>query len=523
MTKLNPSLGAEVVDWIETYLVHGPGDVQETPIELDEEFRTFIYRAYEVYPKTHPWAGRRVYPRAFLSRPKGRAKSELAGMLCCAEALGPVRFDGWRGNKPSGAPVTSPIIKTLATEEHQAGNTFDNAYFMLQNGLAMDEFRGLDVGLTRINLPNGGSIEPVTSASKSKDGGKETFVVADEVHLWTSPELHRLYPTVTRNITKRKIADGWMMVTSTMYGPGEDSVAEAMHAAAKAHKMPGFLWDHREAPADLDITDDDELRRGLEYVYGAAASWTNIDGIVANEFRDPTKSEGDCGRFWLNQPAKRADRLFDPLQHKVLERPGLRPADGTTIVMGFDGSENRDSTALIGWTVADTPHRFTVGVWERPKGVDYDDWHIPRGEVDAAVYRAFRDFKVKYMVCDPAYWQSELAGWDREFGEDVVVKANTRDSRVMVEAVQRYTVALAEGRFTHDGDPDVQRHIDNMAPRDTRAGIVPIKATRNERIDAGMATLLGYWGLSQVPAAKPRPRVISLAAVDAEMRAEGIV
>ena len=137
MAAQNPSLGAEVCAWIETYLVHGPGDVQETPIELDDEFRTFIYRAYEVYPKAHPWAGRRVYPRAFLSRPKGRAKSELAGMLCCVEALGPVRFDGWRGNKPIGAPVTSPIIKTLATEESQAGNTYDNALFMLQNGLAI--------------------------------------------------------------------------------------------------------------------------------------------------------------------------------------------------------------------------------------------------------------------------------------------------------------------------------------------------------------------------------------------------
>ena len=257
------------------------------------------------------------------------------------------------------------------------------------------------------------------------------------------------------------------------------------------------MWDHREAPADVDIEDDEQLRAALEYVYGAAAPWTNIDGIVENEFHDPTKTEGDNRRYWLNQPAKRADRLFDPIAHKALERTGLRPADGTSIVMGFDGSENRDSTALIGWTVADTPHRFTIGLWERPKGVGYEDWHIPRGEVDAAVYRAFRDFTVKYMVCDPAYWQSELSGWDREFGEDVVVKTNTRDTRIMVEAVQRYTVALAEGRFTHDGDPDVQRHIDNMAPRDTRAGIVPIKATRNEKIDAGMATLLGFWGLSR--------------------------
>ncbi len=231
-----------------------------------------------------------------------------------------------------------------------------------------DEYRDLDVGLTRINLPDGGSIEPVTAAARSKDGGKETFVVADEVHLWTTPELHSLYATVTRNITKRRIADGWLMSTSTMYGPGEGSVAESIHAAAKAKKMQGLLWDHREAPADLDITNDDELRKGLEYVYGAAAPWTNIDAIVA-EFHDPTKTESDNRRYWLNQPAQRADRLFDPLQHKVLERPGLRPADGTTIVMGFDGSENRDSTALIGWTVEDVPHRFTIGLWERPRGV----------------------------------------------------------------------------------------------------------------------------------------------------------
>ena len=86
--------------------------------------------------------------------------------------------------------------------------------------------------------------------------------------------------------------------------------------------MAGLLWDHREAPADLDITDDAQLRAGLEYVYGAAAPWTNIEGIIVDEFHDPTKSEADNRRYWLNQPAKRADRLFDPLQHKVLARPG---------------------------------------------------------------------------------------------------------------------------------------------------------------------------------------------------------
>jgi hypothetical protein len=40
-----------------------------------------------------PETGRRRYRTALLSGTKGRAKSELTGMLACAEALGPVRFE----------------------------------------------------------------------------------------------------------------------------------------------------------------------------------------------------------------------------------------------------------------------------------------------------------------------------------------------------------------------------------------------------------------------------------------------
>ena len=39
--------------------------------------------------------------RAVYSRPKGRAKTELAAFIACAEALGPVRFAGW-GKRVSG-------------------------------------------------------------------------------------------------------------------------------------------------------------------------------------------------------------------------------------------------------------------------------------------------------------------------------------------------------------------------------------------------------------------------------------
>ncbi len=159
------SLGWTAIDWIESYLVHGPGDVQGEPIQLDDEQATFVLRAYELDKQ-----GRRKTRRAFFSRPKGRAKSELAGMLVCFEALGPARFDGWDANgNPVGRPVQYPFIRCLATEESQSGNTYDNVRYMLEHLRSNfgSDFPGIDVGLTRTFIKGGGDIVPSTAASAS--------------------------------------------------------------------------------------------------------------------------------------------------------------------------------------------------------------------------------------------------------------------------------------------------------------------------------------------------------------------
>ena len=82
-TDLARSLGWQAVDWIEHFTVHGPGDVQGDDVILDDEFAGFVLDCY-----AHDAAGRRLYDEAVLSRPKGRAKSELAGFIGVAEALG---------------------------------------------------------------------------------------------------------------------------------------------------------------------------------------------------------------------------------------------------------------------------------------------------------------------------------------------------------------------------------------------------------------------------------------------------
>lgn len=510
-----PTLGADVCDWIEEYLIHGPGDVQGSPIELDDEYREFVYRVYEVFPKGHPKAGRRRYQRAFLSRPKGRAKSELAGMLACVEALGPVRFDGWNRSRPIGRPVVSPYIRCFATEEGQAGNTYDNCYYMLLNGRAADEFYLDDVGLTRINIPGGGSIEAVTASAKSKDGGKDTFDVFDETHLWTSNELHRLHATVTRNLSKRKLSDGWALETSTMYGLGEGSVAEGTHSYARAASDEGLLFDHKEAPAGLDLDDDEQVLAGLRHVYGPAAAWMDLEGIVQREFRDPSKSEADNRRYWFNQPVKLAGRLFDPDRLKALETPRRVVPPGSLVVLGFDGSKNRDATALVGWTVEDHPHLFVLRVWERPPAASAD-WSVPRLEVDAEVKRAFDRFNVSRLVCDPPGWRVEIETWALEFGEDTVIAFDTNQPSRMGPATDRFDVAVKQGDFSWDGNDVLRSHLVHCESKTTRWGPLVVKpdGLQAMKIDAAVAAIVGYDELSRMGTVAPRePQMWDLASL----------
>lgn len=479
------SLGYQVIDWIETYLVHGPGDVQGQPIKLDREYSRFIVDAYEVDRR-----GRRRVTRAFLSRPKGRAKSELAGMLGCAEALGPVRCDGFdaHGN-PVGRPVTYPYIRCLATEESQAGNTYDNIYYMLTEGPVINEYRGLDVNLTKINLPDGGEIVPSTASSASKDGGKETLAIFDETHLYTTPELRRMHQTVSRNLLKRKIAEPWALETSTMYAPGEESIAEEMHSeymkvTEGLLDHPGLLFDHREAPP-VSIRNKAELKKALRYVYGPAAEWMDLDRMVTDL---QTMQEHEVRRYFLNQPTATVDSYMDKAAWEAA-LSDERPQKGEQIAIGFDGSLRYDATAIVGCRLRDGLV-FPIKIWENPH--TSDDWEVDVLEVDAAVAKAFRDYRVEWMYADPAYWQDIVGRWAVEYGDKIVFEFWTHRDTPMANAVERFRTGIETGQIHHVGNATLTRHVLNARTREVRAGIVLRKETKRSKksIDACMAAVL---------------------------------
>lgn len=491
------SLGWQACLWIEEWCVHGPGDVQGQPIHLltpdangwrDVEFARFIVDAYEIDRN-----GKRRVDQAFLSRPKGRAKSELGGFIGNLEAVGPARFDYWDSDgRPVGRPVTVPYIRIMATEEHQAGNVYDVIRFNFEHGPLAD-IPGIDAGLTRIILPDGGEITPSTATAASKDGGKETFVCYDESHLWTTPELKRTYTTVRRNLVKRKAAEPWSLETSTMYAPGENSVAEATHeyfkqAAEGLQDGSGLLMDHREGPW-VRLDDDKGLRAAIVHVYGSFAKVMDIDRII-KEIRNPHTDEEDARRYFLNQVVAGVDQWMDPTHWKNCRDRSDPIAPKDQIAIGFDGSIRDDSTALVGCRLRDGK-LFLIGVWESDGS---EDWEVPVLEVDAVLAEAFKAYKVEWMYADPMYWQDIIGKWAAEFGVKTVFEFWTNKETRMVQALERFHTAAVTGQLAHDGSGTVTRHVLNARKKKVRAGILVRKETprSKKKIDACVAAVLAY-------------------------------
>lgn len=464
------SLGYDLADWISTYCCHGPGDVAGDPANVDDEWLDFLIEAYRIDPVT----GRRVYDEGVLSRPKGRAKSELAGWVGTAEAFAPCRFDGWDADgQPVARQVRSPLLRCLATEEEQAGNTFEVIAFIVGDW-GQDthpEIFGGAGGVRRyqsakaIYLPQGGEIRACTSGSASKDGGKETWVCADESHLYVLRELKDMYSTVQRNCGKRKLAQPWLLQTTTMYRSGELSIAEETLTSWRKGELPeSVLVDHKEAKGPIRLDDKEHTVRQLIEVYGPAAAWHDMDRKY-RDMRDPRicRDDAEAARYYLNRELASSDAW---IATDVVERQIRKDvvAPGEAIALGFDGSLNDDSTVLIGCRMSDG-FLFPVGIWERPIGRSGIGWEVPRAEVISAVREAFARYDVIRMYADPHEWRTDIGDLAEELGSERVLNWETRRDVQMAAALDRLYVDLTTGVQWHSGDGRFMTHFGNAYVR----------------------------------------------------------
>lgn len=488
-----------MADWIQEFCCHGPGDLQGRPAEIDAEMLAFIVEAYRIDPAT----GRKVYDEAVLSRPKGRAKTEIAGWLVVAEAFGPVRFDGWDADgQPVGRQVTSPLIKCLATEESQATAAFSVVAYVAGDW-GKDVHPGLYGGVsgirqyqsaTALYLPHGGEVRACTAGAASKDGGKETFVVGDETHLYVLRELKAMYGTVRRNLGKRKIAEPWLLQTTTAYRPGELSVAEeTLVAWRRGDLSPAVYVDHREAKGRINLDDKGHTLAQLRQVYGAAAGWMDLERIY-REMRDPRSCPDDAtaARYFLNraQSTKDAWIALDVVERQA--RPESVAAD-ESVALGFDGSLRDDASVLIGCRMSDG-FLFPVGIWAKPSGPEGNWWEVPRSDVLATVREAFGRYKVTRLYADPHEWRTDVDDLAVELGTERVIPWETRRDVQMAAALDRMHADLINGVAWHSGDPVLMEHFGNAYVR-RKGGHRLVRKEHdqsNRKIDCVVGAALAY-------------------------------
>lgn len=488
--ELYPSLGGSVCDWIETYCVHGPGDVRGGRITLTDEERRFIWRAYEVFPQHHPKAGRKVWKRAAYVRRKGVRKTELNAWISLAELSGPVRCDGFdAAGQPVGVPVTSPYIPAAATSLEQSEDTLWGAVYAIASEGPMVDAYDLDITqLGIIELETGGEVKPVTASSIARDGGKPSFSPRDETHLWYKPELIRLNNALMRNLPKRPIAQPWTLGTTTGWAPKQGSVAELEHAEAEAQargELPPntILWDERRASEAHDLDTAEGLRAAIVEASGDALPWTDVDDIAA-DFRRGSRAEGK--RYWLGIPASTTEDESwlkgHPDAYEECREEGLDALDpdGAPVSVGVDAALRSDSVAVRCLQARPDGRVASISkTWVAEDGRTYD-----RAALRNYLRKVANDLPVKGIGYDPRYLESDAQDLEDEGLPMVEVP---QSAERMVPACLAAYELIVDRLLVHDDDETTGNQVVAGVTREADGGWRLSKGKSKQKIDAGVA------------------------------------
>ncbi|MEU3665757.1 hypothetical protein [Streptomyces virginiae] len=490
-----PSLGWAVGEWIEAHCVIPDGDQIGDPYLLTDEMWRFLAWHYRLREDAteEGWRSAWSYRRSQLVRPQKWGKGPLTCAMVCAEAAGPVRFAGWdAAGEAVGRAWETPWIQIAATSEDQTDNVYRALVPMIDESPLLSSLIP-DTGETRINVPGGGRIEPVTSSGRARLGQRITFAVQDETHSWLEANGGwKLAETQRRNLSG---TGGRAVETTNAWDPSEQSVAQRTAEAS----VKDVYRDHR-VPAPASLANKRERHKALRTAYGDSSvlvgGWVDLDRIDGELVEIAEKDPAQAERFYLNRIVAGTGAYLDGDRWDLLREEREVPA-GTAVTLGFDGSDIDDWTGIrletldgFQFTPAYGPDRLPT-VWN-PK-----DWggQVPRLEVMAAFDEVFTTYSVVRAYLDPPYWESEVDTLAERHGEKVVTRWYTNRVAQMHGAAERLAtdVSKKDSPFRHDGCQWAGQHLRNMRKGARPAGrYVLKKASEAQKIDLGMCSILAH-------------------------------
>lgn len=506
-----PTLGPQIAALLEEYSIFGPGSLKGQPYELSPQFRALLYRMYEVYPKGHPFAGRRRFRRAGISVRKGLAKTEFMAQIAFAELHpeAPVRCDGFdaHGN-PVGRPVRDPYIPLLAVTAEQVEElAYGCLYVLCTEGPDAGYF---DASLERIIRlsPQGradGKAVPLANSPGARDGARTTFQGFDEPHRLYLPRQISAHETMLANLEKRVLEDPWALYVGTAGEPGQGSVAEGVHAEAQLIEQgeidePQLLYFHREASPGFDMDTIDGREAAVADATGPIGEFgPGQFRSIAKQWERPAADKKYLERVWLNRWTRSDEQAFDVKRWAELGTEDPIPP-GAFVAAGFDGARFRDSTGIV-ITDIETGRQQLFATWERP--IDAEEWEVPEAEVT----EAWNELQAKYVLwncyADPPHWTETVGSWAAKW-PDRFTEWWTSQTAKMSRAVRAYAEAIQSGAVTHVARPghpldaSLDRHIAAAGRKETNHWdedqrlFVLRKLHEDRKFDNAMAACLSW-------------------------------
>jgi hypothetical protein len=451
-----PTLGPGVCDLIEERAVFGPGSLRGLPAVLDPEKRAIIYRAYEVYPQGHEYAGRRRFQRVGVSVRKGTAKTELLGWITFVELHpeGPVRCDGFDSSgNPIGRPVRDPYIPMLAyTEEQVTELAYQVLYTVVTEGPDANLFDAQKERIHRLSPvgKSAGVALPLSNSPNARDGARTTFQCFDEPHRMYLPNQRAAHETMLANMPKRPLEDPWAMYASTAGEPGQNSIQEDLHREAEQIKSgeitdPQLFYFHREAEAGHDMGTMEGRIAAISEATGPVGEYAPGQfRSIALQWDRPGADAEYLERVWTNRWIRSQRQAFDVKLWKNLGVQDEIPA-GAFVAAGFDGARFQDSTAIV-LTDIRTGRQQLYALWERP--LDVEDWEVPEDEVTAAVMMISERYKLYKVYADPPHWVETVGSWANRLPGQVEEWWTNRPA-YMAKAIRAYREAMSSGAVTY--------------------------------------------------------------------------
>lgn len=400
-----------------------------------------------------------------------------------------------------------PEILLAASSNEQASRLFDAAARFVQRNPTLSSLCRVRDHVGEIVREDGmGVIYRLSSDAKRLHGYNPTHVVCDELAQWTTPVLRRAFAALTTAGGARSAPQVFTITTAGEAANRHDSILgrildavtpEAAEQAGSALQIgrlveaKTLVWNY-EAPT-TDPSDAKALK------LANPASWITTE-YLARQAADPELSDADVlqlhGCVW----AAAESTWLSPAEWAGCYLPDVRLEDGERVVLGFDGSEKRDSTVLS----ASTLGGFVVplAVWQRPPRVE--EWRVPRREVHEAVEHAFETYDVVELACDPPGWYAEIDQWADQWG-DRVVAFDTIQAKRFAPACERFQTGVRERRVSHSGHPVLSQHVGNAVVRHTPYGDAIQKDHDDSprKIDAAVAAVIAYdramWHVQNAP------------------------